>query len=93
MRISPKTSEKPEDSRNSRPPKAMLFSVWMIQNCMDCSLSPRAVRRAQPKCMPQARSTCTAGVSGERRGSAMLALAGCTACGHDAAHSKFFAGG
>src|SRR3954469_6251559 len=35
MRISPKASEKPEESRNSRPPKAMLFSVWMIQNCME----------------------------------------------------------
>src|SRR3954468_17623975 len=35
MRISPKASEKPEESRNSRPPKATLFSVWMIQNCME----------------------------------------------------------
>ena len=33
MRIRPKISEKPDDSRNSRPPKATLFSVWMIQNC------------------------------------------------------------
>ena len=40
MRISPKASEKPEDSRNSRPPKAMLFSVWMIQNCMKSIYSP-----------------------------------------------------
>src|SRR6266508_3835341 len=35
MRISPKISEKPDDNRNKRPPKATLFSVWMIQNC-DC---------------------------------------------------------
>src|SRR6266566_7122463 len=33
IRISPKMSEKPDDNRNSRPPKATLFSVWMIQNC------------------------------------------------------------
>src|SRR6266545_6452546 len=33
MRISPKISEKPDDNRNKRPPKATLFSVWMIQNC------------------------------------------------------------
>src|SRR5262249_32410325 len=33
IRIRPKMSEKPDDNRNSRPPKATLFSVWMIQNC------------------------------------------------------------
>src|SRR5262249_27084334 len=33
MRIRPKISEKPDDNRNRRPPKATLFSVWMIQNC------------------------------------------------------------
>src|SRR5262249_19656684 len=33
IRIRPKISEKPDDSRNNRPPKATLFSVWMIQNC------------------------------------------------------------
>src|SRR3954466_8177187 len=33
IRIRPKISEKPDDNRNSRPPKATLFSVWMIQNC------------------------------------------------------------
>src|SRR6266508_5542611 len=33
MRISPKISEKPDDNRNKRPPKATLLSVWMIQNC------------------------------------------------------------
>src|SRR5713226_6706626 len=42
MRIRPKIKEKPDDNRNSRPPKATLFSVWMIQNChcIDDSLSP-----------------------------------------------------
>src|SRR3954467_12848771 len=42
IRIRPKISEKPDDNRNSRPPKATLFSVWMIQNChcIDSSLSP-----------------------------------------------------
>ena len=34
MRMSPKISEKPAASRNSSPPSARLFSVWMIQNCM-----------------------------------------------------------
>src|SRR4029450_10773499 len=33
IRIRPKIREKPDDNRNSRPPKATLFSVWMIQNC------------------------------------------------------------
>src|SRR5216110_3106920 len=33
MRISPKMSEKPAASRNSRPPRARLFSVCMIQYC------------------------------------------------------------
>ena len=47
MRISPKASEKPDESRNSRPPKAMLFSVWMIQNCMDGASAARfPARRA-----------------------------------------------
>src|SRR6266446_1041682 len=35
MRISPKMSEKPAASRNSSPPSARLFSVWITQNCMD----------------------------------------------------------
>src|SRR4051812_10911716 len=34
MRISPKMSEKPAASRNSRAPSARLFSVWITQNCM-----------------------------------------------------------
>src|SRR5260370_25281177 len=33
MRIRPKMSEKPAASRNSNPPSARLFSVWMTQNC------------------------------------------------------------
>src|SRR6266496_275067 len=33
MRINPKMSEKPAASRNSRPPRAKLFNVWMIQYC------------------------------------------------------------
>src|SRR5439155_16815769 len=33
MRIRPKISEKPAASRNSRPPRARLFSVCMIQYC------------------------------------------------------------
>src|SRR5215831_3703262 len=34
IRIKPKINEKPDDSRNSRPPNATLLSVWMIQNCI-----------------------------------------------------------
>ena len=34
MRISPKISEKPEDSRNSRPPSAMLFTAKVSQRLM-----------------------------------------------------------
>src|SRR5919198_3631967 len=33
MRISPKMSEKPAANRNSRPPSARLFSVWIAQYC------------------------------------------------------------
>src|SRR6266700_826585 len=46
MRISPNASEKPDDSRNSSPPKAILLSVWMIQNCMAIYLR-RVVGRAK----------------------------------------------
>src|SRR5258708_25397862 len=35
MRISPNISEKPAASRNSRPPRARLFRVWMIQYCIN----------------------------------------------------------
>src|SRR5205814_3951321 len=44
MRISPKISEKPADSRNSRAPSARLFSVWMTQNC---SLGLQVLRRRE----------------------------------------------
>src|SRR4030081_3160150 len=44
IRISPKMSEKPADSRNSRPPSARLFSVWMTQNC---SLGLQVLRRRE----------------------------------------------
>src|SRR5207237_6724762 len=33
IRISPKMSEKPAAKRNSRPPSARLFSVWIAQYC------------------------------------------------------------
>src|SRR5947208_16937722 len=44
IRISPKISEKPADSRNSSPPSARLFSVWMTQNC---SLGLQVLRRRE----------------------------------------------
>ena len=34
MRMRPKMSEKPDDSRKSSAPSARLFRVWMIQNCI-----------------------------------------------------------
>ena len=34
IRISPKINENPAASRNSSPPRARLFNVWTIQNCM-----------------------------------------------------------
>ena len=46
MRISPKISENPAASRNSSPPRARLFSVWMIQNCMRAKSG--AARSAPP---------------------------------------------
>src|SRR5579859_249843 len=42
MRIRPKISEKPAESRNSRPPRARLFNVWMIQYCMVCRWKPNS---------------------------------------------------
>src|ERR1700738_4153627 len=48
-RISPKINEKPEDSRNNRPPSDRLLRPWMIQNCIvcrSCSGSLRGCRRA-----------------------------------------------
>src|SRR2546425_598957 len=44
IRISPKISENPAARRNSSPPKARLFRVWIIQNCMigDAGTSARA---------------------------------------------------
>ena len=33
IRISPKMSEKPDARRNSSPPSARLFSVWIAQYC------------------------------------------------------------
>src|SRR2546422_8927592 len=44
IRISPKISEKPAESRNSRAPSARLFSVWMTQNC---SLGLQVLRRRE----------------------------------------------
>src|SRR5207247_2882313 len=44
IRIRPKISEKPADSRNSRAPSARLFSVWMTQNC---SLGLQVLRRRE----------------------------------------------
>src|ERR1700732_4199646 len=33
-RIRPKISEKPDESRNNRPPSDRLLRPWMIQNCI-----------------------------------------------------------
>src|SRR3989442_1230787 len=44
IRISPKISEKPAESRNSSAPSARLFSVWMTQNC---SLRLQVLRRRE----------------------------------------------
>src|SRR6266404_6970757 len=33
-RIRPKISEKPDESRNSKPPSDRLLRPWMIQNCI-----------------------------------------------------------
>src|SRR5262245_59064854 len=40
----PKMSEKPDESRNSSPPRARLFSVWMTQNCMRLPPASRLAR-------------------------------------------------
>src|ERR1700704_5702455 len=41
-RIRPKISEKPDDSRNSRPPNDRLLRPWMIQNCIVCRSCPES---------------------------------------------------
>src|SRR5215470_5158761 len=38
-RIKPKISEKPDESRNNRPPSDRLLRPWMIQNCISCASS------------------------------------------------------
>src|SRR5512134_1209747 len=42
IRISPKISENPDDSRNRSPPRARLLNVWMAQNCMAGGHKPGA---------------------------------------------------
>src|SRR5450759_3284009 len=41
-RIKPKISEKPDDSRNNRPPSDRLLRPWMIQNCIVCRSRPES---------------------------------------------------
>src|SRR5882757_8181397 len=41
-RIRPKTSEKPDDSRNNSPPSDRLLRPWMIQNCIVCRSCPES---------------------------------------------------
>jgi hypothetical protein len=50
MRIRPKISEKPDDNRNNRPPKATLLSVWMIQNCHCIDGSPAQAPLSRMRC-------------------------------------------
>ena len=45
MRISPKISEKPADSRNSRPPKVTLLTVSTSQKFMAADV-PRSFERS-----------------------------------------------
>src|ERR1700751_683046 len=47
-RIRPKISEKPEDSRNNRPPSDRLLRPWMIQNCIVCRSCPESCARRCP---------------------------------------------
>src|SRR5262245_60925550 len=102
MRIRPKASENPEESRNSRPPKAMLFSVWMIQNCMESAApSGGCVSRGQRSTKwcaadPGSRLLVYERVTGVPHLRCITSC--CTACGtqarhHYALHSRFFAGG
>src|SRR5215468_8213210 len=43
-RIKPKISEKPDESRNNRPPSDRLLRPWMIQNCIVCRSVWKVVR-------------------------------------------------
>ena len=95
MRIRPKASEKPEESRNSRPPKAMLFSVWMIQNCIAASsFRPRAIARG-----PESITTGGSMWHGQSVSAIFVVMdSGLTGFqpaprNDSGAHSKFFAGG
>src|SRR6476620_3187595 len=64
MRIKPKMSEKPEERRNSKPPKATLFRVWMIQNC-HCIFLRHFPRRQDV--LPPRRSLRPAAMAGAQR--------------------------
>src|SRR3984957_6307042 len=46
-RIRPKISEKPDESRNSKPPSERLLRPWMIQNCIVCPSSGKGATAAQ----------------------------------------------
>src|SRR6202158_958136 len=46
--IRPKISEKPEASRNRRPPSDRLLRPWMIQNCIVCRSHPESCARRCP---------------------------------------------
>ena len=51
MRISPKISEKPADSRNSRPPKVTLLTVSTSQKFM-AAVFPRSCRCRERRALP-----------------------------------------
>ena len=78
MRISPKISEKPAESRNSRPPSAMLFTARVSQRLIDDDPARYVVPRSSDRrhrdrsrsfCDPRARS------AGHRQDQASLGAA------------------
>src|SRR5262245_65610217 len=50
MRISPKISEKPDDSRKRRPPSAMLLTAKVSHKLMGALLDPVAAGAARGSC-------------------------------------------
>src|ERR1700733_14750702 len=46
--IRPKISEKPEESKNNRPPSDRLLRPWMIQNCIVGRSCPESLRVSAP---------------------------------------------
>src|SRR6185437_3223799 len=67
MRISPKISEKPADSRNNSPPNVMLLTAKITQNVMSAASSARSCQLNRGRLFEGARGNYLASALLERR--------------------------